>query len=102
VARTRVALVQDVSVLIQVGDIENLPALNSSGHDIDVYLFGTNEAPLVAEVKGRKNGAGFTTIEDAAQWHVMQVTVPSVPHETAVGVLTCATFPPSHIRPWPS
>jgi Holliday junction resolvase len=34
-----------------------------SGHDIDLYLFGRDDAPIVAEVKGRKNGAGFTTIE---------------------------------------
>ena len=36
-----------------------------SGHDIDLYLFGRDDAPLVAEVKARKNGAGFTTLE---QW----------------------------------
>jgi Holliday junction resolvase len=35
----------------------------SSGHDVDVYLFGREEAPAVAEVKARRNGAGFTTIE---------------------------------------
>ena len=34
-----------------------------AGHDVDVYVFGSGEAPLVAEVKGRKNGAGFTTLE---------------------------------------
>jgi hypothetical protein len=34
-----------------------------SGHDVDVYLFGVDEAPLVAEVKGRRTGAGFVTIE---------------------------------------
>jgi hypothetical protein len=34
-----------------------------SGHDVDLYLFGREEAPAVAEVKGRKNGAGFTTLE---------------------------------------
>ena len=34
-----------------------------SGHDLDVYLFGREEAPIVGEVKGRKNGAGFTTLE---------------------------------------
>jgi Holliday junction resolvase len=34
-----------------------------SGHDVDLYAFGNDEAPLVAEVKGRKNGAGFTTLE---------------------------------------
>jgi Holliday junction resolvase len=34
-----------------------------SGHDIDVYLFGQGEAPIVAEVKSRKSGGGFVTIE---------------------------------------
>ena len=34
-----------------------------SGHDIDVYLFGREDAPIVTEVKSRKNGAGFTTLE---------------------------------------
>jgi Holliday junction resolvase len=36
-----------------------------SGHDLDVYAFGREAAPLVAESKARKNGAGFTTLE---QW----------------------------------
>jgi Holliday junction resolvase len=34
-----------------------------SGHDIDIYSFGREAAPIVAEVKGRKNGAGFVTLE---------------------------------------
>ena len=34
-----------------------------SGHDIDVYLFGHDEAPIVCEVKGRKSGTGFATLE---------------------------------------
>jgi hypothetical protein len=34
-----------------------------SGHDVDVYVFGNDAAPLVAEVKARANGAGFTTLE---------------------------------------
>jgi hypothetical protein len=34
-----------------------------SGHDVDIYLFGRDEAPAVAEVKARKSGAGFTTLE---------------------------------------
>jgi Holliday junction resolvase len=34
-----------------------------SAHDVDIYLFGRDEAPAVAEVKGRKNGAGFATLE---------------------------------------
>jgi Holliday junction resolvase len=32
-------------------------------HDVDVYPFGTGEAPMIAEVKGRKNGCGFVTLE---------------------------------------
>ena len=34
-----------------------------ANHDIDVYLSGRDAAPLVAEVKARKNGAGFTQLE---------------------------------------
>jgi len=33
------------------------------GHDIDIYAFGTDEAPIVGEVKGRKNGSGFVMLE---------------------------------------
>jgi hypothetical protein len=35
-----------------------------SGHDADIYLFGADAAPIKAEVKGRKNGAGFVTLEN--------------------------------------
>ena len=34
-----------------------------SGHDIDLYPFGRDTAPLVVEVKARKNGSGFTQLE---------------------------------------
>lgn len=34
-----------------------------SGHDVDVYAFGRDEAPLVAESKGRKSGEGFALLE---------------------------------------
>jgi hypothetical protein len=34
-----------------------------SGHDIDIYPYGRDEAPIVAEVKARKTGEGFTTLE---------------------------------------
>jgi Holliday junction resolvase len=35
----------------------------NSGHDVDIYVFGREEAPIVAEVKARKNGAGFVQLE---------------------------------------
>jgi Holliday junction resolvase len=34
-----------------------------SGHDLDVYATGRDAAPLVAEVKARRSGAGFSTLE---------------------------------------
>jgi len=34
-----------------------------SGHDVDIYAFGKDEAPLVAEMKSRRSGAGFVTLE---------------------------------------
>ena len=34
------------------------------GHDIDIYAFGPDAAPLCCEVKARKNGAGFKVLED--------------------------------------
>ena len=33
-----------------------------SGHDVEVYAFGPEEPPLVAEVKARQSGAGFVTL----------------------------------------
>jgi Holliday junction resolvase len=34
-----------------------------SSHDLDVYVFGGEEAPLVAECKARKDGGGFVQLE---------------------------------------
>ena len=34
-----------------------------SGHDVDIYAFGDEEAPIVVEVKARKNGGGFALLE---------------------------------------
>lgn len=34
-----------------------------SGHDIDIYAFGPDEAPAVAEVKARAEGKGFALLE---------------------------------------
>jgi Holliday junction resolvase len=34
-----------------------------SAHDIDIYVLGANEPPLIAEVKARANGGGFATLE---------------------------------------
>jgi hypothetical protein len=34
-----------------------------SGHDIDIYALGSEQAPFVAESKARKNGSGFVQLE---------------------------------------
>jgi hypothetical protein len=34
-----------------------------TGHDVDIYAFGPDEAPLVVEAKSRKRGGGFVTLE---------------------------------------
>jgi Holliday junction resolvase len=34
-----------------------------SGHDVDLYALGADEAALVAEVKARKGGGGFVQLE---------------------------------------
>ena len=34
-----------------------------NGADVDIYAFGPNQAPLVCEVKARKSGDGFKTLE---------------------------------------
>jgi Holliday junction resolvase len=34
-----------------------------AGHGVDIYAFGADEAPIVAEVNSRESGAGFTTLK---------------------------------------
>jgi Holliday junction resolvase len=34
-----------------------------SGHDVDIYALGREAAPLVAEVKARKDGEGFVQLK---------------------------------------
>jgi Holliday junction resolvase len=39
----------------------------AGGHfsgDVKIYIDGPDEAPLVTEIKARKNGAGFVTLEN--------------------------------------
>jgi len=35
----------------------------SQGHDIDIYTRGNDAAPMIAEVKARKDGGDFKTIK---------------------------------------
>ena len=42
---------------------ERVGVAYAPGHDIDVYPCGRDYGALVAEVKARKNGEGFVTLE---------------------------------------
>jgi Holliday junction resolvase len=50
-----------------------------SGHDLDIYAFGTEEGPLVAEVKSRQSGAGFVTLEKWLGEYTVSFFVETVP-----------------------
>jgi len=61
--RELVQLHRDIGVHCERYPLAGASRFRGSGHDLDVYARGRDEAPLVAEVKARKNGAGFTTLE---------------------------------------
>ena len=54
---------QSIGIKAERYPLSGASRFRGSGHDVDVYALGRNEAPLVAEVKGRKNGQGFTLLE---------------------------------------
>jgi hypothetical protein len=63
IEREIVELHKELGVHAERYPLSGASRFRGSGHDVDVYLFGRDEAPVVAEVKARKNGAGFTTLE---------------------------------------
>jgi Holliday junction resolvase len=65
VERELVHLHTDLGIKAERYPLSGASRFRGSGHDVDIYAFGADEAPLVAEVKARKNGAGFVTLE---QW----------------------------------
>ena len=54
---------RDLGVKAERYPLSGASRFRGSGHDVDIYAFGTDEAPLGAEVKKRRRGAGFTQIE---------------------------------------
>jgi Holliday junction resolvase len=54
---------QEIGVRAERYPLSGGTHFRGSGHDIDIYAFGVDEAPAVAEVKGRKDGSGFTMLE---------------------------------------
>jgi len=63
VEREIVALHKDMGVYAVRVPLSGASRYRGNGADVDVYARGKEEAPFVAEVKARKNGNGFTTLE---------------------------------------
>jgi hypothetical protein len=63
VERSLVDLHKSIGVHAERYPLSGASRFRDQGHDLDLYLWGRDEAPAVAEVKARKNGAGFTTLE---------------------------------------
>ena len=63
VEREIVALHKDIGVHAERYPLSGASRFRGSGHDLDIYARGKEDAPHIAEVKARKNGARFTTLE---------------------------------------
>jgi Holliday junction resolvase len=63
IEREIVALHRALGVHAERYPLSGASRFRGAGHDVDVYAFGRDEAPLVAEVKARKSGGGFVQLE---------------------------------------
>jgi hypothetical protein len=61
--REIVDLHKDINVHAERYPLSGSSRFRGSGHDIDLCPVGREAAPLVAEVKARKDGSGFTQLE---------------------------------------
>jgi hypothetical protein len=65
IEREIVDLHQAINVHAERYALSGASRFRGSGHDVDLYLFGRDATPLVAEVKARKNGSGFAQLENS-------------------------------------
>jgi Holliday junction resolvase len=63
IERELVALHQALGVHAERYPLSGASRFRDSGHDLDVYALGREAAPLVGEVKARKDGSGFVQLE---------------------------------------
>jgi Holliday junction resolvase len=63
IERELVTLHREMGIHAERYPLSGASRFRGSAHDIDIYALGPEEAPLVAEVKARKNGGGFKTLE---------------------------------------
>ncbi len=61
--RQVVALHVDLGIHAERVPLSGASRYQGNGADIDVYIFGKDAGALVGEVKARRSGAGFVTLE---------------------------------------
>jgi Holliday junction resolvase len=61
--RELVALHKALGIFAERYPLSGSSHFRGSGHDVDIYPFGRDEAPMVSESKSRKTGGGFVTLE---------------------------------------
>jgi hypothetical protein len=64
VEREIVALHKELGIHAERYPLSGASRFRGQGHDVDLYPYGPDEAPMCAEIKSRKSGAGFTTLEN--------------------------------------
>ena len=62
IERKIVELLRSEGIKAERYPLSGASRFRGKGHDLDIYAFCDDEAPLVAEVKSRKNGTGFAVI----------------------------------------
>jgi Holliday junction resolvase len=63
IEREIVALHRELGIHAEKVPLSGATRYQQNGADVDIYFRGKDEAPLVAEVKGRKSGEGFRQLE---------------------------------------
>jgi hypothetical protein len=61
--RKGIALHKAIGVHAERYPLSGASRFRGSGHDLDIYAFGREAAPLVAEMKAHKDGGGFVQLE---------------------------------------
>ena len=64
VEREIAAMHKALGVFAERYPLSGASRFRGQGHDVDLYPYGPDTAPLCAEIKSRKNGAGFATLEN--------------------------------------
>lgn len=63
IEREIVARHEDIGVHAERYPLSGASRFRGSGHDVDLYVNGRDAAPLVSEIKARKDGKGFSQLE---------------------------------------